>query len=301
MKALKLAIIFLLIAGGVYLVFNLDSIIGERGEERPSYGAKNDIQKECEKIRSEWENTKGWDKDLFENRLRSIKQNNLQKMYSQEGDYGTAIDCLRENSINKVCSAYSDALASSQFKDARLRKCYEDVKELEKMAINSEMEGMKVVSRDSRIKEVEDIHSLYTNINKFVNNNTHKVTPAFDMNTGWKSFETLRSDEIKKAGDFKGNRYYSKLKHIPGFEAGLNENNVKAAVDKHKNNFYNSLSKQIIEAFEPLTPDNDNWKKLSQFSSQYMKEYTSIIGKDGTHGANALVDFQVKYKEKIEN
>lgn len=288
-KTLKLALVFLIIAGAILLIFNLDSMIGDHFQGDFPKEDKVDITEKCEEIRSAWADEKGWSKTLFLAQKQGIEQENKLKMYSQEG-YQTVINCLCETSVNTVCGAYNEALSASPFERHALLKCYTGVDEL------SKMEGL---SKDSRIEEVKKIHDLYKKIYAFVNS-SHKITPSFDINSeeGWKSFDSQRSGVIATAKSYRNNPLYSRLSGIPGFSAGLEETKLRSTLDAHVKSFFQDLSNQIIAAFKQSNDSSaEALAKLKAFSTKYEKEYTSVIGSNGQYGANALFSFVKQYSD----
>lgn len=283
MKAIKLTVLFLLLAGGLMLALNWKSIIhsSDNGEDFPPEDLIN-ISEKCNEIRQAWEQCSGWDEGLYTTLRADIDQSKAMGMFSREG-YNTVNNTLRETTTNKTCDGYLEALHNkASFSDATLQAQYKGVQYIK------QQEGL---DKDQRIAEVETRHKLYENIKQFVNSR-HAIVPKLDtLNLQWEAFATLQGRVLNTAAGYRKNSLYTaEMTHIPGFQKGLDEANLTTLTNRQRSDFYEGLSSQLIDCFKEKQPTPDNVERLNQ-------AYKDFSGQETNYGIGSLAAFKVKYKE----
>ena len=75
MKYVKLILIFLLVAGGLYFVFNLNSLFSPEKKETV-FGDidKIDVKKLCQRMEGEWKEAREWNDSLYVDWFNNIEQ-----------------------------------------------------------------------------------------------------------------------------------------------------------------------------------------------------------------------------------
>ena len=237
MKIVKLALIFIVLVGGILVAINWGAFFGGSSKETDfPEEDKLDITEECNKIRKAWEPQTEWSDDLFKMQRADIDQSKAMGLFSREG-YNTVNNCLRETATNKACGFYLDALHNKTFSDAKLQAAYKGVVFLK---------GAEKLDKDQRIEDVEKRHQLYTGISRFVKG-SHVITPHFDTSKAdWVSFATLQNGVLSQARSYRQNPLFKEMEHVPGFREGLDEAKLKSMTDSQRGSFYTNLSKQII-------------------------------------------------------
>ncbi len=256
MKILKLAAIFLILAGGIFLALNWNSIFKSSKKDEFAQRDLIDITAKCEEIRGAWAQKDGWDEGLYTAQRRDIDQSKNMGMFTLQG-FETVNNALRETVANKTCDGYKSSLHKNPFSDAFLQKQYKGVQTL------MSAENMK---EDNRIKEIISLHSLYTNISKFAKS-SHAITPHFDRNTtSWTSFSSKQNDILYQAKKYRENPLFREMSNVPGFQDALNESRLKSTTERYKNSFYIELSNQIIAHFNSV---EHNQETLNLFNQIY--------------------------------
>lgn len=286
MKALKLLLIFVIFASGLYVALNWDSFFKTATDNDDEFVDKDliDIGKECEEIRNAWGRCTEWDESLYTAQRADIDQSKSMGMFSREG-YNTVNNALRESATNKACGSYLAYLHDTLFDSSKLQQQYNGVqflKEHEKL------------ENDPRVKEVEERHALYRKIDSFVRS-PHYISPRFDAeDANWTSFAAYQNSILGTAKSYRNNKLYTtEMTHIPGFRNGLSENHVRSATNAYRSIFYEGLSRQIIDHFE-----NDS---LSQENAETLNEiYKNFINQESNYGVGQLATFIVDYRDKLK-
>lgn len=281
MKAIKLAIIFLLLAGGIFLALNWSSLFHNNsgGEE---FGDEDlvDISEKCNEIRNAWASQTGWSAELYQAEREDIDQSKSMGMFSREG-YNTVNNCLRESATNKACDGYVDALHANPFSDAVLQEANKGVKAIK---------AAEKLDGEPRIVNVEKLHQLYTNINSFVKS-SHVITPHFDTEKAdWVSFASAQNGIISKARSYRQNPLYKEMENVPGFKTGLDEEALKKTTASQRRCFYEGLSTQIVAYFNSQDPTPDKVNLLNQI-------YKNFTYQEDDYGVDKLATLKVNYGE----
>lgn len=282
MKAIKLSIIFLVLVGGLILALNWESIIKTTsGDDDFLQEDLIDISAKCNEIRKAWEQCLDWDEGLYKSIKEDIDQSKSMGLFSREG-YNTVNNTLRESAINKACDGYLATLHNKTFSDSKLQKYYKSVLFIKKY---------EKLDDDLRVKDVEVRNELYRNIKQFVNRK-HTILPKFNTEkANWTSFVTLQSGILKSARNYRQNKLYIKeMTHIPDFESGLDETNLKKSTNKQRGGFYRKLCSQIIDYFRNETPTPDNVNLLNRV-------YKDFTDQESDYGVADLAAFKVSYGE----
>lgn len=279
MKILKLSAIFIVIVGGLFLAINWGSLFGSASKSE-NFVEEDliDISEKCDEIRKAWASQTEWDDELYKNQREDIDQSKSMGMFSREG-YNTVNNCLRETATNKACDSYMEALHAQSFSDAALQKAYKGViaiKNYEKM------------DNEPRIKDVEELHQLYTSITSFIHSN-HRISPHFDKNKAdWTSFASAQNGILSKAKALRGNKLFKEMEHIPGFKSGLDEDGLKKQTNPQRKAFYEQLSAQIIDYFNSVEPTPDKVNLLNQI-------YNNFTYQESDYGVDELAMLKVNY------
>lgn len=278
-KILKLSTIFILFVGGIFLALNWGSLFG--GNSKADDFVEEDlidISEKCDEIRKAWSSQTAWSDSLYKAQRDDLDQSKSMGMFSREG-YNTVNNCLRETSTNKACDGYMSALHASNFSDPVLQKSYKGV-----MAIKS----YEKLNDEPRVKAVEKIHKLYTDISNFVKS-SHVISPHFDTNTAdWVSFASAQSGILSKAKALRGNSLFKEMENVPGFKSGLNEDNLKKQISPQRKDFYLKLSTQIIDYFNSEEPTPDKINLLNQI-------YKNFTYQESEYGVDQLAMLKVNY------
>lgn len=279
MKALRLLAIFLIIVGGLLLALNWGALFGEvsRGDDFVNEDLI-DISEKCEEIRQAWSSQTGWNDELYKTQREDIDQSKTMGMFSREG-YNTVNNCLRETSTNKACDGYMSSLHTSSFSATDLQKSYQGV-----MAIKT----CEKLNDEPRVKKIEQIHKLYTNISNFIKS-SHTISPKFDTNTAdWVSFSSMQNGILQKAKGYRDNVLFKEMGNISGFKSGLNEENLKKQTNPQRKGFYQDLSAQIIDYFNSVEPTPDKVNLLNQI-------YKNFTYQESDYGVDELATLKVNY------
>ena len=277
MKIIKLLLIFVLLAGGILLALNWNSIV-KPGQKR-GFPPEDliDISEKCDEIRAAWKSADGWDEDLYQKQRADIDQSKGMGMFSKDG-YNTVNNCLRETATVTACNAYHAALHADPFIADRLATCYRGVQSVKRH---------EDLTDDARIKNVEERQSLYDRINAFIRNN-HTFTPRFDEERfAWVSFDAQKAGELATAKGYRSHALYAEMSHVPGFRDGLNEGLLSDTMEKQRQSYYAGLSQQIISCFESKESTQENIGLLSTVIEQFKKEHKND---------SSLLDFYINFK-----
>lgn len=279
MKVIKLAAIFLLIVGGVFLALNWGSLFGSSSESEDFVEEDLiDISEKCDEIRKAWASQTEWSDELYKSQREDIDQSKSMGMFSREG-YNTVNNCLRETSTNKACDSYMSALHATNFSDAALQKSYKGV-----VAIKT----YEKLNEEPRVKAIEQLHKLYTNISSFVKS-SHIITPRFDTNTAdWVSFSSAQNGILVKAKAYRENTLFKEMANVPGFKSGLSEDYLKKQTNPQRKGFYQKLSSQIIDYFNSVDPTPDKVNLLNQI-------YKNFTYQESDYGVDELAMLKVNY------
>lgn len=282
MKALKLLLVFLVVAGGIFLALFWGNLFGSEGEEEDTEFVTEDlvdIEAQCDSIRAAWRSESGWNETLYTKWRQRIDRRKEMKYFSQRG-YTTVNNALRESVANASCNGYMSALQDAKFFDHSLLltryRGVEKLKELENMG------------SDSRIKKVEQMHKLYTDIRNFVSSN-HAITPKFDTaKTAWTSFDATRNSILAKARNLSSDALYKEMSMVPGFAAGLDIQNLTQTLDSQRKKFYQGLSAQIIAYFESRSHTQERANLLGQI-------FENFSNQESDYGVRELSRYVVGY------
>lgn len=286
MKSLKLLIIFLVLVGGLILTLNWRSII-PAGVGDDDFGDEDliDIGAKCEEVRNAWGRCTEWDQELYAVQKEDIDQSKSMGMFSREG-YNTVNNALRESATNKACESYLACLHDTLFNASKLQKQYDGVQFLTKQ---------EKLGNDQRVKEVEERHELYTQINQFVQSR-HTISPRFDTeDADWVSFSTYQNSILDTARKYRQHKLYTQeMSHIPDFQRGLNESNLRASTDKQRSRFYEDLCLRIIDCFEKDTLSKEKAEVLNRI-------YNEFSNQESSYGLDKLAAFVVSYRDKLKS
>lgn len=286
MKALKLLLIFLLLAGGLFVALNWRSIV-PLPQDDDDFGEEDliDISEKCEEIREAWRRAAGWDESLYSVQRADINQSKELGMFSREG-FNTVNNTLRESATNKACGTYLACLHDTSFNASKLQHQYDGVQFLKKH------ENLK--EDDPRVKEVEERHALYRKIVAFVKS-SHTISPQFDPDkAAWTSFAVKQNRILGTARSYRNNKLYqAEMTHIPGFRQGLSEGHVSSVTNAQRSRFYRRLCSQIIDHFQADSLCQENSDRLNEV-------YNTFVNQESNHGVERLAAFVVNYKNQLE-
>ena len=285
MKALKLLFIFVVFAGGLYVVLNWDSIFKTVTGNDENFVDEDliDIGAKCEEIRNAWGHCTEWDESLYNAQRADIDQSKSMGMFSREG-YNTVNNALRESVTNKACGSYLACLHDTLFDSSKLQQQYDGVQFLKE---HEQLEN------DPRVKEVEERHTLYRKIDSFVRS-PHYISPRFDAeDADWTSFAAYQNNILGTARSYRNNQVYTaEMTHIPGFRNGLSENHVRSVTNAQRSRFYEGLSSQIINHFETDSVSQANADRLNGI-------YKTFINQESNYGVERLATFIVNYRDQL--
>ncbi len=282
MKILKLVVIFLLLAGGIFLALNWGKVFGNSDTD-DWFVEENliDIQEKCNEIRAAWAEADGWSETLYQQQSDDINQSKEMKLFTLDG-FSTVKNCLIESATNKVYDSFMAALQDKNFSDAKLQNSYQGVKTLK---------AKEKLSGESRLNKLDQLYALYSNIKNFINS-PHTISPHFDKNTAsWNSFAAAQKQVLDQASALRGNPLFSEMSHVPGFSAGLDAKTLQGKLNQQKRSFYETLSKQIVAHFSSLDATQD---RVNLFAQIY-NNFGSQVYPDN-YGVSTLADFKIRYK-----
>lgn len=286
MKTLKLLIIFLVLVGGLILALNWRLILTSDTSD-DNFGDEDliDIGAKCEEVRNAWGRCTEWDQDLYSVQREDIDQSKSMGMFSREG-YNTVNNALRESATNKACESYLTCLHDTLFNASKLQKQYDGIQFLTKQ---------EKLGNDQRVKEVEERHELYTQINQFVQSR-HTISPRFEAESAdWVSFSAHQNYILAKARQYRQHQLYRKeMSHISDFQKGLDESNLKTSTNKQRSRFYNDLCEQIIDYFEQDIPSQEKAELLNSI-------YNKFSNQESGYGLDKLAAFVVSYRDKLKS
>lgn len=286
MKALKLLLIFVVLACGLFVALNWKSIITTVTGNGDKFVGEDliDIGTKCEEIRNAWGGCTEWDESLYTALRADIDQSKSMGMFSREG-YNTVNNALRESATNKACGSYLACLHDTLFDSSKLQQQYDGVQFLKE---HEQLEN------DPRVKEVEERHALYKKIDSFVRS-PHYISPRFDAeDADWTSFATYQNSILGTARSYRNNQVYTaEMTHIPGFRNGLSENHVRSVTNAQRSRFYEALSAQIINHFETDSVNQENANRLNDI-------YKTFINQESNYGVERLATFIVNYRDQLD-
>lgn len=279
MKIVKLAVIFVVLVGGIFLALNWDSLFkSSSGEDDFVKEDLIDISDKCAEIRKAWAAQKEFSYDLYKAERDDIDQSKSMGMFSREG-YNTVNNCLRETATNKACEGYMVALHASPFSDAAVRRAYNGVVAIKKA---------ERLANEPRVQRVERINGYYASVRSFVNS-SHKITPHFNTGTAdWASFASLENNILSKAKALRGNALFKDIENVPGVKSGLDAAALKKKTSAQRPAFYRGLSAQIVSYFKAQEPTTDKVNLLNQI-------YKNFTYQERTYGVNELARLVVSY------
>lgn len=285
MKALKLLLIFLVFAGGLFMALNWKSITTPEGNS-DNFADEDliNISAKCDEIRDAWGRCTEWNEKLYTMQRADLDQSKSMGMFSREG-YNTVNNALRESAANRACGSYLTCLHDTLFDNTKLQKQYAGVqflKEREKL------------ENDPRVKEVEERHALYEKIDRFVKS-PHYISPQFDTeDANWTSFAAYQNNIFGTAKSYRSNKLYTaEMMHIPGFQSGLSESHLKSVTNVQRSRFYENLCTQIINHFEADSLSQENAETLNGI-------YKTFINQESNYGVEKLATFIVNYRDKLK-
>ena len=285
MKALKLLLIFLVLAGGLFVALNWKSITSTVMGNDDNFVDKDliDIGAKCEEIRNAWGRCTEWDESLYTAQREDIDQSKSMGIFSREG-YNTVNNALRESATNKACRSYLACLHDTLFDGSKLQQQYDGVQYLK---------DHEKLENDPRVKEVEERHELYEDISKFVES-PHYISPRFDAeDADWTSFAAYQNSILGTARSYRNNQVYkAEMTHIPGFRKGLSESHVRSETNAYRSIFYEGLCRQIINHFEADSVNQENADRLNDI-------YKTFIGQESNYGVGQLATFIVNYRDQL--
>lgn len=290
-KILKLILVFVLVAGGIFLAFNLGSVFKPSGGGFSSSDGV-DIIKQSDEIRRDWEEAKGWNEKLYLTHFNTIEQNRKLKQYTAEG-YNAVNATLRESAGNAVCNAYWNALKPFAG-DKALRSRYNDVRAFSKR---------EDYAKDTRVKEVVAVHGLYEKVARFVSNGSHPLSPEFNHSADpkWTPFSSQKNSVLSTASAYLNDPKFSRISHIPDFPKGLDQSMLTSVLDSQKESFFKKLSENIQNYYEDVPATDESVAELNAIVNRYSDEYSSAIGSNTSHGASSLERFVSNYEARPRN
>lgn len=293
MKTVKLIFIFILFVGSIFLIFNWNSIFENKSTISNVNRSKIDVTKKCDEIRKAWEQEKRWNEKLYKEQKTDIEQERLSHRYENEASYETVSSTLKESAVNKACDSYLDLLNdSANFSKSLLEEIRNGILTLRNdYGLND----------DQRIKNNDDIHSLYTRALQFVES-PHKITPSFDTKYhNWTSLEKEKELIVNQAKDITGNPNFDTIKNVPGFSKGLDENNLVELINNQEKTFYLELKNQILKHYKKRQAACGS--NLSQLKALY-NEFHDLGGRfaeETNCGLDDLVEFDKQLNGLIHN
>lgn len=294
-KYLKLIGIFLIIVGGLVLVMNLDTIkqsLTGGGTE----GDTSSITKQGDEIRKAWAAVHGWDEALYKKQYNGIEQRNKSGLYRTQKEHIDMLATLQAASTSSIYDAYMSDILPGNYSDIALRSDYEGVEYLLKKTD---------YASNAKLKDVKDIHALYTDIYRFTRNGSHPLSVKLDTTASgvsWKSFSKRKDEVLSLAAKYRNNKNYGKLKSIKGFSEGLSDSYLHDVLDCQNTKFYKDLSDAIIAHYAAKTPTEDLVKQLNDALNRYADAYSlDVPSTDGSKSLSELEYFYSNYKKKSES
>ena len=232
-KYLKLIGIFLLIAGSMVFVMNLDTIKKHLAGS-PKTGETSSITRQGDEIRKAWEAVHGWDESLFEEQYNWIEQRNKSGLYRTK-EYIDMLATLQAASVFSIYDAYMSDILPGNYSNEALNSNYKGVECLLKKSD---------YANNAKLREVKEIHTLYRDIYRFIKNGSHPLSVKLDTTASgvrWKSFTDSKEEVLSKAARYRNDKNYGKLKSITGFSEGLSESYLDSVLKPQNTKFYKDL------------------------------------------------------------
>jgi len=288
MKAIKLLLLFVVVAGGIFLALFWGNLFSSDVDEEDTEFVTEDlvdIEAQCDSIRAAWRSEPGWNEQLYDKWRQRINRRKEMKYFSQRG-YTTVNNALRESAANASCNGYMNALQDARSFDHNLLltryRGVEKLKEIENMGA------------DTRIRKIESLHKLYGDIRNFVGS-SHTIVPDFDTTkTSWTSFDTRRSQILTRARNLAADPLYKEMSMVPGFAVGLDASALAQKIDPQRRRFYEKLSTQIIAYFESRAHTQDRANLLEHI-------YENFCNQESDYGVRELSRYVVGYEVPEEN
>lgn len=272
MKYVKLILIFLLVAGGLWFVLNWGSLFSPEKKEK-GFGKKDEINVDGlrQEMKNEWKGAEEWNADLYVDWFQNIEQKKGGRLITEKS-YNMLRTTLRLCAIDKLSNSFSASLLPANYSEARVKTMRDGVDTI------VEYEEITDINNQPSLQHIQDVYSLYTEINKFVQSK-HKITSSFNAdNLSWKSFADKQKDINSTARAYRNNPLYANLENVPGFADGLNEIKLTSMTEKeYRKPFYDNLSSQIIQHFEYIVPVKDTASVLNKMTIR-------------TNGSNVVVN-----------
>lgn len=262
MKYLKIILLFVVFVGAIVLVMNWKSIVNsESGGEDFSTKDQIDIKGKCSNFREQWTTAKSWDQKLYDRQSGQVEAWKSQNYLSSTG-YNTLSTVVREQAVRKIDKSYKALLTPETYNHNKLVEVYKGVGYMKSKEKNI----------DADFLEIDGIHSLYLKIKAFTQSGSN-ISPSFNSETGtWPSFTAKQNQILSTAASYRGNKYYSQLKEIPGFQDGLNADRLKKTTDGMKPGYYKKLSDIIATAINNATPDKESYDRMKRVYENFAEE-----------------------------
>lgn len=245
MKYLKLIVIFLVVAAGLYFVFNLGSLFSPSKKTTGDFGEQDDIDVNelCKRMESAWVEAPEWDESLYVDWFNIIEQKKGGKLVTKKS-YDMLHSTLFEYAANKLRDSFSASLLAENYSHSKVKTMHDGV------AVLEQYEELKTLSGQPRLSHINDVFDLYSKIYAFVHKK-HSITPSFNKtNQTWTPFNTLQSNILKQASNYRNNALYAEMNTLPDFVNGLDEKKLRDETEKYRDGFYTDLSKDIRSYFE---------------------------------------------------
>lgn len=282
MKIVKIILVFVVFAGLVALVLNWNSIF------EPSDGGKGFSERDAininargSEIRSDWADAQQWDKEIYEKQIKELQADSIQGYLSQSG-YNTVSSAIRESSMNKVYELYKSALHPEGYSHAKLLNAMEGVAYLEKHERNA--------GNDNRLKELQGIHNLYTQVYNF--NGNPQIRANFNSQSdSWVSFDSQRNGILQRASNMKGNSYFKEISGLSDFSTRLDAERLQNVLSPQRAAFYSALANQIKGYFSSIDATDENMNRLNRV-------YTRFSDESSDAGIGVMVRVVKDFKER---
>lgn len=251
MKALKLIFFGLSLIIIIGLVVWLSDPISSNISAKVSPQAQHLV----DAINARWDSIPGWNKNAYSVSMEEINRDLNDKLISSS-DEKVCLRHLNELALRKTIKALDNLYASPS---------------CSKSQVDSQFDGLKIISavpgfeNDADIKRHKEIYALYCKALAFASK-SYSFSPNYSFPDSWRSFSGAPFSN--EAASIRNAPQWDVIKDISTIKNGLSSSTVNAKIQKAKNAYASSLSRQIISAYSAVDHDTYNaslgntWQKF---------------------------------------
>ena len=257
MKYLKLAVIFIVLLGGIILVLSINN----GGDDGVGVSRESIYVRYSREIKEGWANQTDWDKDMFIDYCNKIDA--LAQDYS--------VSTLREFNLTKAIEIVDTKI----FEEWAKNDCSKPKVDKYRKAITDICAKDNTAKDNSMVQEILAIYDVYKTAYNYAYSDFVPET-NFDGNT-WRRYSDYRSATEDDIANTLNNSYYRRhLANITAINNGLRNN--ASRFESGKNTYYEKLAKEIIAHYDRIPVDERNdsdLTKLRTVRNKYNEEYSN--------------------------